>query len=507
MKKISFSILLAVLMSMATSCSQMELDLSPDSSITDGNFWKSAEQWESFVTGVHSRMRTHTFNFFVLGSMRADEFGDSSPIGGGSTNNRERLWLNTINISNPGVSAYGDFYSNINQINLLIQKTEETTILPEASKSYYLGQGYGMRAFYYFHLLRSWGDVILHQTATTNFDLNALAKAASPAAEVMALIKSDLDKSEAAFGTNYTIKSNKSIWSKSASLMLKSEVYLWSARRMNGGAADAATAKAALIDIQKNVPALGLLPNFKDVFSNTNKGNKEIILAIHNELNEYTLMGGQFTSFLPQTTIIGNYYDSLSRAKIDITKDLVGDTGGLQAPIKKSSYYRFSSEDSRKFASIQGAYSLANDQFILAGCYIAKYQGILNAGNRVMVDDYQVYRYADLLLMLAEAKTILGEDPAAEINLIRQRAYGANYKLGVNGFPNQKEDSNLPEMILKERYYEFFGEGKRWYDLSRFGKEYVFKYTTVTENYKLLWPVDQGTLTNNKALVQTPGYL
>jgi hypothetical protein len=140
MKKISFPFLLSVLILLTTSCSKTDLDLSPISSITDDNFWKSSEQWESFVIGIHARLRTHTYNLFVLGGMRADEFGETS-FGGESTNNKERLWLNTINISNPGVSEYGDFYSNINQINLLIEKTEETTLLPEASKSYYLGQG------------------------------------------------------------------------------------------------------------------------------------------------------------------------------------------------------------------------------------------------------------------------------------------------------------------------------------------------------------------------------
>ena len=456
MKKISFPFLLSVLILLTTSCSKTDLDLSPISSITDDNFWKSSEQWESFVIGIHARLRTHTYNLFVLGGMRADEFGETS-FGGESTNNKERLWLNTINISNPGVSEYGDFYSNINQINLLIEKTEETTLLPEASKSYYLRQGYGMRAFYYFHLLRSWGDVIIYDTAPSTFDLSALAKAASPAADVMAFIKSDLNKSETAFGTNYTMKLNKAIWSKSAPLMLKAETYLWSAKRLNGGATDAGVAKIALTDIRENVPALGLLPNFRDVFSYANKGNKEIIFAARNELNEYTFMGGEFAPFLPQITYIRNYYDSLSMRKINVQTDLVGSTGGFQTPIKKSTYRSFSNEDSRKYASIQGAFSLVNGQYILAGCFLSKYQGIINAGSRVMVDDYPIYRFADLLLMQAEAKTVFGEDPSEEINLVRQRACGSNYKPAVHGFPNQVGDKSLPEMILKERYFEFIG--------------------------------------------------
>ncbi len=505
MKKILFHILIGLKLSVLAGCSQMDLDLFPVSSITDGNFWKSPEQWESFAVGIHARLRTHTYNMFVLGGMRADEFGETS-FGGESTNNRERLWLNTLNVDNPGVTNYGDFYSTINQINLLIRRTEEATILSDADKGYYLGQGYGLRAFYYFHLLRSWGDVILHLEPTTTFELNALAKAASPASEVMAQIKSDIAKSEAGFGNNYTIKQNKALWSKSATLMLKAEAFLWAARQMGGGSADASAAKAALTEIQTNVPALGLMDSYKDIFANATKGNKEIIFAIRNDLLEYNLMGGNFLPFLPQINYIGNYYDTLSRVRIDVQRDLVGGTGGFQAPIKKSTYWRFSNDDSRKWASIKGAFRLEGETLTLAGCYVNKYQGIINAGSRVLVDDYPIYRYADLLLMLAEAKSLIGEDPAQEINLVRQRAFGENYTIEKYGFPNKNGDDDVNEAILTERFYEFISEGKRWYDLRRFGKEYVYKYTTVTEEYKLLWPVDLGTLTNNKALTQTPGY-
>jgi hypothetical protein len=76
------------------------------------------------------------------------------------------------------------------------------------------------------------------------------------------------------------------------------------------------------------------------------------------------------------------------------------------------------------------------------------------------------------------------------------------------GFPNQAIDSDPKKALLEERYLEFMYEGKRWYDLRRLGDTYVFANTTVksTEAFKLLWPVDRATLTNNRSLTQTPGY-
>ena len=73
----------------------------------------------------------------------------------------------------------------------MIAKTTETTILTEATQNYYLGEAYGMRAYLYFHLLRSWGDVVLYldYTEGQNLDLSNITKGVSPATEVMEQIK------------------------------------------------------------------------------------------------------------------------------------------------------------------------------------------------------------------------------------------------------------------------------------------------------------------------------
>ena len=65
-------------------------------------------------------------------------------------------------------------------------------------------------------------------------------------------IKKDIDASVNAFGSDYSYKYGKGYWSKSATLILKGEVYLWSGRQMGGGTGDYSTAKAALQDLQQN---------------------------------------------------------------------------------------------------------------------------------------------------------------------------------------------------------------------------------------------------------------
>ncbi|MGN6163425.1 MAG: SusD family outer membrane lipoprotein NanU [Flavisolibacter sp.] len=496
---------LSVLMAIS-SCSK-KLDLAPVSSISDANFWQTQDQVDAFVSGLHNRFRGSTSAFQSLGEMRADIFGtdpgSSSVFTGEATQGVERLWTNNLDLDNSGVSNYGGFYSNINQINLLISKLNAGVPVTDASKNYYLGIAYGMRAFYYFQMYRSWGKAIIQTEPTTSFDISNLAKAASGEDEVLKLIKDDIDKSAAAFGNDYSFKNQKGYWSKSATLMLKAEVYLWTSYR-GGGSADATVAKNALTDIQTNVGSLSLLPSFANVFASNNKGNNEIIFAIRNKLDEAQLPFAG--TFFPQTGLIINFYDSVGNRKFNVTTDNWG--GLLRAPVMISTFRRFDDRDSRKWATITAAYNLVGGNYQIAGAFVSKYQGEQVAGSRQYTNDFPIYRYADLLLMLAEAKVILGEDPSAEINAVRQRAYGTYYDAATIGYPNQAIDADPKEAILQERYFEFIFEGKRWYDLRRMGDNYVYKYTTVpsSQSYKLLWPIDRNTLTNNRALEQTPGY-
>ncbi|MBS1487786.1 MAG: SusD family outer membrane lipoprotein NanU [Bacteroidetes bacterium] len=504
----AFSGILVLLLTI--SCSN-QLDLTPVSSISNSTFWKTSNQFDAFVTGIHSNFRNDNANFQLLGEMRADIFGTDPPsltaFTGEATQGLERTWLQTLTLDGAVVGNFGGFYNNIVELNLLISQLNTTNVVTAANKNYYLGIAYGMRAFYYFHLLRSWGGVVIQTDPVTSFSGN-LAKAASSVADVTTQIKSDIDNSVSSFGTDYTFRQNKAFWSKAATLMLKAEVYLWTSYR-GGGTADATVAQSALTDIQTNVAGLSLQPNFTSVFSTTNRGNSEIIFA-----SRYMYLEAQMSfvpsSFTPQNGLLGNYYDSINNIQF-VNEGFAGIWGGLlRAPVKISAFRKFNNLDTRKWASVQAAYTKPAGSYVIAGCFSNKYLGENQLSARQYTNDYPIYRYADLLLMLAETKIILGQDPSNEMNLVRARAYGVNYNAGTLGYPNQGIDSNPTAALLQERFCEFVFEGKRWYDLLRTNQVLNYISPSLFVNTdpvgQLLWPIDRASLINNRALVQTAGY-
>ena len=134
-----------------------------------------------------------------------------------------------------GIKNFGDIFGRLTNINLFIARVTEATYMDEAKKGYYLGQAYGLRAFYFFDLYRTYGGVPLRLTAEVVegiIDPNVLYMARATPKEVMDQIKKHLNESMKYFGDNnsfdpYGRGNLKGYWSKAATECLMGEVYLW----------------------------------------------------------------------------------------------------------------------------------------------------------------------------------------------------------------------------------------------------------------------------------------
>lgn len=285
MKKIGSYIGLALLWILAASCRDT-LELAPDDYFGNNNFWQNEAQVSNFMVGLHKQFRDNQFQFLRLGEMRGGIY---------SNVDRQATSLNELPVieqrleeTSSGVSGWAGFYGPILQINLFIQKVESIGFLSETRKNYLLGQAYAMRAYYYFHLLRTYGGVPLVLEADVlngTTDAVLLRKARATEQEVADAVKTDVNKAVSLFGSQ-AAATDKSHWSPDAARMLKGEVFLWTARVYNN-AADLAEARTAL----EAVTGTSLLPAFANVFAYNQKNNNEVIFAIRFRVGEAEMTG------------------------------------------------------------------------------------------------------------------------------------------------------------------------------------------------------------------------
>ncbi len=519
MKKIKFYILWAVISVLSVSC-QNALDLAPQDYFGDGNFWKSEAQVTNFMVGLHKQFRDNQFQFLRLGEMRGGTY---------SNVDRQATSLNELPIieqrleeTSSGVGNWAGFYGPILQINLFIQKVEAIEFLPASRKDYLLGQAYAMRAYYYFHLLRTYGGVPLVLEAEVlngTTDAVLLRKERASEEAVLAAIKADVNNAIALFGTQATV-TDKSQWSPNAAYMLKGEVYLWSAK-LYSVATDLAEAKTALMTVKGS----SLLSSFSNVFSYSQKNNNEIIFAIRYKVGEAE-MGGVAAYTYSTFNFNGLHYkDSLASAGIGnfLVDPLVLAASNSQQVIQRYAYNfelfeSYDLADSRRNATFYDYYKVntAVTPYVttIKNTALVKFLGTIDANKRYFADDWPVYREADRLLMLAEIVNAEGGNPSTYVQLVRDRAFGSGKD--PKPFVNAGKDAN-EIAIFKERTKEFVFEGKRWYDLRRmkFGNEsLIFKSTSHsvgildknTQAYRILWPIEAAIWTNDPLVKQTPGY-
>lgn len=490
MKKIFKAITCLLIGLVPVSCTE-DLTLEPISQITNASFWQSKQDAEGALNGMYVRMRTQANNLFVWGEGRSEIWVQNF---GFDPSTAFYVFKNDLSRTNAGPD-WTTMYSVIHDANLILKYVPGIAFADESEKNSVLAQAHAMRAFTYFTMTKTWGDLILILDPTEGFDPGTIYRERASQAEVFTAIKSDIDAALALFADN-SFPTGRNRWSKPAVNALKADVYLWTAKKLNGGTADLNTVLAAIAEIEAS--DVQLLPNFKDVFAFNNKGNKEIIMAIRFEEGESStriVYGGV-------TGINAPVAPFTDQAVIDRILPFTGKDPYWQISTDVSN--QFNDDDTRKDATFIEVFQTRDNVTSFMYNVDTKWSGVISGGVRQMFDDYILYRYADVVLMKAEAKNALGQDPSTEINMIRERAYGANFPDHVFVSGTQEEND---EAILQERLFELLSEGKRWWDLVRFGKafEKVPLLAGKTEE-QLFFPINLNILTLEPLIEQNPGY-
>ncbi|WP_303003717.1 RagB/SusD family nutrient uptake outer membrane protein [Bacteroides congonensis] len=516
MKKIKYT-LLVLLIGAMQSCDY--LDLSPVDSYGISNYWSTKDQAERFVRGLHYRVRERQEVLFKMGELRGGTFYNSNSSLFNQTISDVPAVTNNLSEANYVINNWGNFYMDIMQINHAIQSVPGSSALNETEKNYYMGVLHGLRSFYYFHLFRTYGGVPLIETARVmdgSFTPSDLNQPRATEEEVYDFLVKDIKASEDYFADDaFTINSTdkSSYWSKAATKMLRAEILLWGCKvKPIGGtsvyskniSADLAAAKQALQDIiDCGKYGFASKTSFEDVFDVTKKDNKEMIFVIRYMLNEKENFFSKFM-YPTNTNLVGFENADGVEYKGDNLNPLKLNGTASNYQYAKEFFDTFSENDIRRSATFFDVYKIDGGA---AAILLNKYKGELDNDIRKFTNDWPVYRYADLQLLLAEIVALQGGDPAAYINSVRERAYGSAY--AANKYPREGETAE--DAILEERSKEFVGEGKRWYDIRRMKGGELAKalQTSVSGDLiekHLLWPVDASVMSKDPLVQQTPGY-
>jgi hypothetical protein len=343
-------------------------------------------------------------------------------------------------------------YAGLTRANYLLENKDKIDFV---GKDVIVAEAKFLRAYYYFELVKFFGDVPLIIDKRIGIE-EALALDRTPASEVYAQIETDLTEAAAVMSYTGLVKGHAT---KGAALSLLGKVYLYQNKFVDA---------ASTFDQVIAEGGYSLIGDYSELFTAANENNTETVFDV-----EYSgLEGGGYGCYI---CLEGNAAPGFHGIR-QYNGPVYGDGNSYNLPTQDL-YDAFAATDPRRDLSI-----LDLDAFIAAqpnaesisyaigagghtGYYNNKY--IKRIGEIGLPDNdltspvnYRVIRYADVLLMAAEAHYQTGNTGLAQqlVNQIRSRA-------GIQGI-----NLSSIEDIYRERRFELSGEGHRFFDLVRTGQ-------------------------------------
>ena len=476
---------------LTSACSRSFLELTPQTSVSEANFFITEDDYTKAVTGAYRPLQSLYYDAYVMGEMRSDNtyyLYNTSNRGGQIVEKENINTFSDVATNGYVYNKYINDYSGIAKTNAVLQRIDAAAISTSA-KSNLKGQAEFLRAFYYFDLVQYYGGVPLHLKEVSTVAETALPR--SSAADVYKQIIADATDAAALLPATQTLKGQAT--QGSAKMMLG---YIYMTLKQYADAEK----------VLKDVTTLGysLLPDYASVFDPANKNNAESIFEVQYVQGTQGLQSNFAYQFAPGVTD---------------TKNITGQTGNSQnlgdwnIPTNDL-IAAYESGDKRKAASIATGYTNPAGTFV-AQPFVIKYLHPHAQFNNTN-DNWPVYRYADALLLLAECLNEEGKfsDAIPLLNQVRARA-----GLAATTATSQ---TALRDAIAKERRVELAFENHRWLDLVRTGQaipvmtaygakqKAIRPYLTgnvynVTQD-KLIFAIPQNELLINKLLTQNTGY-
>lgn len=520
MKKINKIIVSLVLLGLLAGCTNDILVKTPLGSLSPSTFYKDENQSKIALAGVYNALVPSGWNI-PIHFYQFDFMSDNSYCQDGWQGSKEYGdWQQNSNSWASG-SLWGFAYKGIVRANTFIINVDQAT-MPDATKTRMKAEARFIRAYMYLQLITYFGDVPIVPEVQAISD-GQIAR--SPKSQVLDYITTDLDYAAANLPTTYS-SADMGHATKGAALAYKAKALLY-----NQKWSEAATAAQDVM----NLHTYSLQSDYAGIFDESNENNSEVIFDIQYIKNTFTQpWPGTCTSFTQWSTanatsdLINSYYMTNGKA---ITAS--GSGYNAQTP--------YTNRDPRLAASVvlPGSPFVNGDVFIPFGTgnsYLGarprKYADLYNTNQGNCGINTILMRYADVLLMRAEALIESGSTAAEVYTLIDQVRARVSMPTVESVEGTGLTQVQLRAIVRHERRVEFFIEGTRYADMLRwkdaslihdvYGYDHTLtdpaspatwvftqiKYASRTfDSAKgFLWPIPFGEMQVNKLLTQNTGY-
>lgn len=491
-----FNIILASLLTLS-SCSDDFLDKTPKNTV-DPNTSINDSVAVAMANACYRTLQSS--NMYNQRLWTLDIVAGNSIVGaGGGTDGLETVQAaNFTTNSDNGMALYmwRSPWVGIGQCNILIHALEGKDV--DAIQKRCLGEAYFLRAHYYYVLVRLYGGVPIRTEPFEPGKSTAIAR--SSAEDVYSLIHSDCQKAiEMLPAKSEYDDKNVGRACKDAAMTMMADMYLTLAPDHKeyyqhvANLCDSVTALGydlSKCDFSENFNAL-VNNGPESIFEVQFSGNTEYDFWGNNPQSSWlsTFMGPRNSNFVaggygwnqPTEEFMGQWEEGDKRKNLTVFYEGCPDYEGNEY---KASY-SYTGYNVRKFLvskTISPDYNTSPANFV-------------------------VYRYADVLLMKAEALNEMGQTAAAAepLNIVRRRA-------GLPDVSSGLSQDEMREKIIHERRMELAFEGHRWFDMIRLDHgNYAIQFlksigkSNVNKN-RLLFPIPQTEMDANPLMTQNPGY-
>lgn len=500
---LKISLLLLVIAVSFTHCRKSLLSIDPTIPLASvDNYYKTEAEAVNAVNATYTPLSAiYNGAAWHIGDIMSD---DTDLGGGGGGDGLETAELDNFSVTpfNPIINLmWAQCYFGILRANLVIDRVPQVPVMSPAIRNRSLGEGRFLRALYYYHLVRVYGDVPLYTNVITAEQAATIGR--SPKAQVYAQIITDLQAAEGLL-PNTTSGADKGRATAGAAKSLLAAVYLTLGDKPN------AAAKAKEVIDNASLYGYALNANYADNFNLDRENGPESIFEV-----QYRSGGGQWSDFGA-----GHKLNTFFAPR---AQDIVQSSGyGWNVPTRNfaDQYEKTGASystiiDRRRNRSMwipgdtEGAYTQpaslvgSPNGFNVKKYFVPISNTLGDNGGWTCALNVPIMRYSEVLLIYAEAAgRTLGKSFADQV---RARA-------GLAALPNTLTDAEYLEAIYKERRLEFAFEMHRWYDLLRHPDPNYFLNvmraagkTNIQEKHRFM-PIPQGERDKNSNLTQNEGY-